>query len=654
MRIEKIKLKDYRQYRDVELPFKQTSGNDLHIIVGKNGMGKTNLLNAINWCLYREEPHLSKDSAQLPRLNLKTIENAEEGEKGQVAVELWIQIDNKQRIIFTRKGDYIIHKNSLPSPSSSVFEVKIVDDKGNTNILTEEEAQNKVERFVPQGIRDFFFFDGERLDSYFKEATGQRIMHAIFGISQIDLLNLIEYRLNKVLKDFQKEAGRLSPDIDLLRRNLEETEEGLNEINQRIEECKRQIAKAKEKITENKEKLTGIPDIEKLQEDIKKLKKRINELEENRERKHREKEGLLFDFGKILMLYPAIKKSLEAINKKRKNKEIPPTIDRDLIKDILGADNKRCICGRTVDNEAEKNLKHLLSKIKLSSEIATELSIMSHPLNDATEKVKDFKPTLKSIQEDVQHYDDMLKELTEQISEIDTQIGGYNKEIVRGWYNELKKFEEIYDANQQNLGVLKETKKERERNVEFMLNQYDKELKNESKFEKLRKRINFTQKALQVLEQSRKNVMDEIKQEIEAETKSLFLDLIWKKETFESVNIDKDYNLHLIHSMGYDSLGSVSAGERELLALAFTIALHKISGFDFSILIDTPTPRLSSEHKEKFAEIFSKLSKDKQIVLLVLPTEYSDEMRAIFDMEGANKCELKIRKDEKEVKIEEI
>ncbi len=85
MRIEKIKLKSYRQYRDVELSFKQTSGNDLHIIVGKNGMGKTNLLNAINWCLYKEEPHLSKDSEQLQlhRLNLKTIENAEEGEKRQ-------------------------------------------------------------------------------------------------------------------------------------------------------------------------------------------------------------------------------------------------------------------------------------------------------------------------------------------------------------------------------------------------------------------------------------------------------------------------------------------------------------------------------------------------------------------------------------------
>jgi len=652
MRIEKIKFENYRQYRDVELSLKQTSEDDLHIIVGKNGMGKTNILNAINWCLYKEEPHLSKNSGQFPLLNAKTIEDAEDGEKRQVAVELWIQIDNKQRIIFTRKGDYIIYKNSLPSLSSSVFEVKIVDGKGNTNILTEEEAQNKVERFVPQGIRDFFFFDGERLDKYFKEATGLRIKNAISGISQIDLLNLIGTHLNKVLKDFQKESGRLSPDIDLLQKNLESAEEGLNEINQRIEECKRQIEKAKKEGEDKEEKLRGIPDIEKLQAEREKVKKKVKEIEEARERKHGEKEGLLFEFGKILMLYPAINKSLETIEEKRKNKEIPPTIDKDLIKRILEGD-KRCICGKTVDDEAEKNLKQLLSKITLSSEIATELSTMSSPLIEAKEKVKDFKRTLKSIQEDVQQYEDRLKELTGQISEIDRQIEGYdNKEMVKGWYSELRKYEEIYDANQQNLGVFKKEKKECERGVEITRELYDKELQRESRFEKLRKRISFTQQALHVLEQSRKYVMDEIKQEIEAETRSLFLDLIWKKETFESVNIDDGYNLHLIHSMGYDSLGTVAAGERELLALAFTIALHKISGFDFSILIDTPATRLSSEHREKFAEIFSELSKDKQIVLLVLPTEYSDEMRAILDKKASNKYELKLSSDEKEVKME--
>ena len=70
MRIEKLILKNYRQFRDSKIIFPQRSEADLHIIIGVMGTGKTNILNAINWCLYGDEPHLSKDSNQLPVLNL--------------------------------------------------------------------------------------------------------------------------------------------------------------------------------------------------------------------------------------------------------------------------------------------------------------------------------------------------------------------------------------------------------------------------------------------------------------------------------------------------------------------------------------------------------------------------------------------------------
>jgi len=52
MRIDRLVLKNYRQFRNIELPFNKNSYNDLHVIVGRNGTGKTNILNAINWCLY--------------------------------------------------------------------------------------------------------------------------------------------------------------------------------------------------------------------------------------------------------------------------------------------------------------------------------------------------------------------------------------------------------------------------------------------------------------------------------------------------------------------------------------------------------------------------------------------------------------------------
>ena len=58
MRITNIDITNYRQYKSLSFAFPSSNDSDIHIIVAQNGIGKTNLLNAITWCLYGKEPHL--------------------------------------------------------------------------------------------------------------------------------------------------------------------------------------------------------------------------------------------------------------------------------------------------------------------------------------------------------------------------------------------------------------------------------------------------------------------------------------------------------------------------------------------------------------------------------------------------------------------
>ena len=58
MRIENIEIQNFRQYRNLSFKFPHVQeDNDLHIIYANNGVGKTNVLNAITWCLYDTEMH---------------------------------------------------------------------------------------------------------------------------------------------------------------------------------------------------------------------------------------------------------------------------------------------------------------------------------------------------------------------------------------------------------------------------------------------------------------------------------------------------------------------------------------------------------------------------------------------------------------------
>ena len=78
MRFDSIDIENYRQYKSLHITFPEKSGNDLHVIVASNGVGKTNLLNAINWCLYGDEPHLGDEDDALTICNHLALQEAHE------------------------------------------------------------------------------------------------------------------------------------------------------------------------------------------------------------------------------------------------------------------------------------------------------------------------------------------------------------------------------------------------------------------------------------------------------------------------------------------------------------------------------------------------------------------------------------------------
>jgi DNA sulfur modification protein DndD len=262
MRINRIIIKNYRQFRQADISFPKRRDTDLHFIVGANGTGKTNILNAINWCLYGDEPHLSKESQSLPPINLKTIGRFGADIESEVAIEVRAETEDHILINFIRKAKYYKSTSMNIERQGETFEVRHVDEQGNTKIVKDDDADIWVERFVPKGIREFFFFDGERLDHYFKEATGQNIRHAVFQISQIDLLeNCIERKLQSILDELRKEAGRANPKIEAARTELERLKALSEDFKRRLADCEEQISIAKSKICEYDEKLKGVPDV---------------------------------------------------------------------------------------------------------------------------------------------------------------------------------------------------------------------------------------------------------------------------------------------------------------------------------------------------------------------------------------------------------
>ena len=147
----------------------------------------------------------------------------------------------------------------------------------------------------------------------------------------------------------------------------------------------------------------------------------------------------------------------------------------------------------------------------------------------------------------------------------------------------------------------------------------------------------------------KKNLMDEIKIEIEKNTWESFKNMIWKKETFYSLEINDEYQMTVKNYNLNDMTGSLSATESMALAYSFTLAIHKTSGRNCPLVVDSPLGRVSDENRVNMAKELLKISKDKQIIMLFTPDEYSSEVADIYDDTVASIRDLSLVSNESEI-----
>lgn len=654
MKIEKLVLKNFRQYQNIELSFED---KDLYVIIGKMGTGKSNFLNSINWCLYGEEPFLSGNSEGLPILNLKSIDESEEGDLQTVSVELWIKNDNR-RLIFSRNAEYIVHKDEgiAPAPMNKPeIEVKFSDGSDGYITAFQEDAEEYVERFVPSGIREYFFFDGERLNTYFKQTSQQKIKNATYQISQTRLVGTVVERLSTIINELEKEAGKNNPQIESTRQYLEKKNAAIKAKNIDIQNCEEQIKKAQEKVDEYTIKLNGIPEIDTLKGQLNNNKSQKKMKEEIYNKRIEAKQNILFEYSKLIMAYPAIKESILAIEEKKKKNELPPTGDVALIESILH-NSKKCICGTRIieGSEQENRLKEILENIEITSEVGKELQKIESPLIEMKDKIKDFEITIRKATEEVKNALSDIEYFQKEIEKIDLVIGGFDDKLVSEWYQILRDNRELRDKNRENLGVLKNDMKELKQEADILQEKLSNELEKDKKSKNLKRQIDFAQKSMKIADECKNEIMDKIREEITTETSNKFLELHWKSETFDNVYINEDFEFEVNHAMGYPCLGTLSGGERCVLALAFTMALHKVSGFDSPILIDRPLAMASGEAMSHIADILTKLSKEKQIVLLLTPEDNKNVDIYWNSASSYSKYTLQMESGEMNTNLEEL
>ncbi|AZV56429.1 hypothetical protein [Clostridium sp. AWRP] len=646
MRIDYIEIINYRQYINVRYEFGKKKGYDLHIIKGKNGMGKTNLLNAITWCLYNEEPHLGKENSGKPRLNTLVLNKAKADgiEKCEIIVRVALS-ENSNSIVFERKQEYGTNGHGFEYKPS--FSVSCIQGQGEANVFTDDEtANNYVNRYLPYGIRNYFFFDGEQLEKYVLNEQGEEIKQAIHVISQVKLLTSMKDRLEKVVNELNSEAGKKNKNINVEVKQKNDLKNKTENMEDTIKELKKQIIVSESVIKECNDFLKGkdgVPEKEKEFEDLQEdLANKIAEKEEV----DAEIRKFIIRYKTLFSFYPAIKDVYDKICKKEIEGAFPPSIDKDYLKRML-KEHKCFVCDRDLGQHDEKSVKNLLEKLSLSSEPIQILTKIKGELEDRIDETKDYIVKRDKLFGRSKSIEVQIEKIEEKLNKLDSYLKRFsNKEKIRNMHQKRIDNTNLVKVNRTRLVTLEVQFGEMKKELKNIENKIKDDMEAINEFNDLNRKIDFAMRSKGIITAIETEMMDEVREKMRCEIMKLFEELEWKKESFSHIELDEMYNLELFDNDEFPSIGTCSAGERALLALSFTLALQKVSGYDSMLFIDTPVGRIDEDNRANFAQVLKNVSMNKQIIITFTNSEYSKEIQNVFEPIRSSFVEL-VTKDEK-------
>ena len=633
--LSSLEIENFRQYQNTTIKFSQDPNRMFTIIRGANGAGKTNIMNAITWCLYGTEKHLNDDEKDLPIINTQTLkENQSRLINMRVALVLAdgdgdkFKIERKLALYNIGAADNMTHdkyegvtipSGSVPTTNSSF---QWYDSSGG-GWKTTKYFDKSVKELLPEDLATYFLFDGEKLEEFFDQEDNTK--KGIEDVSQIRVVEDTIKTLDKITRQKRKDVKDLEPQAQRYKDEMIAVEEELDEIKGRISKLTKTIANRVRRIDdiESTIKKTG-GDAGELQAKA----SRANDLIEQYQGRYDDAKSNLNEYvlNRIpgILMQDVISQTLEHMADKTKKGVLPPKIRDTFIQELL--DRKECICGNDIsDGEPRMRISDMLHDAQYSqiSDICYQLKYALSPLlvtDGITEDLKNLQSNILILKKNIEDH-------TNQLAEYEAKIGRTGGESTKALVEEKDRLREELATKNRELGSLDSEEKRLERDRDEATHNYERELRKSKKHTWLTRQLAFCNSALEGLENVKNELLEDVREQVERHTKEYFFRFLWKKDTYDGVSIGNDYRITAHHVDGYDARTSLSKGEKLVLALSFMAALRKITGFGFPLIIDTPFGRVSGEPRHNIAKFLPNFLENTQVTLLVTDSEYQAEIK---------------------------
>lgn len=630
MIVKSMTIENFRPYKGpLSIDFARGEKN-VTIIQGRNDMGKTSFINAFTWCLYDKEPF--RDEGIEGRCNQLALDEVNIKDEVDVKVEMFMEDSSGRNIRIIRKQTFI-KTSDMASRSKNNSELIIYRDDG-LNEVKIENPDKYIKNNLPESLQEYFMFTGEKLTQFFKKDQ-ELVKKGVYTLYQLDLLENINIQAKKWETYFSNKFRKINPKLSELKNELSQIIEDEQNDKILLRQNREHIKTLEVEIkTLYMEIGSSGADANEIRKDIENLNDEKRSLKYDLEGIQKEYSSLISDNFSHIMAYDLLKnleKWAEFEEKSENEKDIPFVISD--LKKLLK--NKECVCGASLEKHTNqyKHIEHLIeyleetsneSGLKIENIIAELLNVSGnvlarYPTNFSVD-LSAKKQKIREVRQDIKTKEIKIEGLKTRLDNLDIDaIDELNKEI-----NEKQKL--IKTLTEDNT-ILTENLKTYPIMINELNNLISQAIEDEGVKDDISDKMDFCEEIKLISNKIHDELAVNIYQTLSKVVTDEYNTIHWKPD-YKKIIVDQDFKV-LVEKSGGNIVSATdpSTGSRNVLALTFMAALNSLSGFVLPQIIDTPIASLDLEMRSEVAKALPRYMEGKQMILLVMNSEYAGEFK---------------------------
>jgi DNA sulfur modification protein DndD len=599
-------------------PEKDSNPCPIILIGGMNGGGKTTLMDAIRLALYGQRAQCSTrgNLSYSDFLTQSVNHHTSPGEQTRIELSL-------EHIQEGKWVDLRIVRYWTKNPKDGKDHLGILEEDWLENGLTNT-WDEYIETLLPLGISNLFLFDGEQVKELAEQETPPtavvEAMQVLLGLELAERLATdLEVLINRKRKAIANVAQlsnwqAIEAKLEQYQQEKETTKQALDSWQHRLKKCQSKYREAADKFRSEGGKIAA---------QRSQLESEIHKLDRERENQQESLRNLAAGILPLRAIAPLLHQAKQQAERELKFQQTQiaheillerdgrlleylkalslTTVQLEKIEFFLKQENQNLQQENNPESPAwlevdEEKLKQLVNLVE--HQLPLQINLAEKHLENLNQLAAEIELTERQLAvaaspEEYQQLDNALKEAQQELLKAQSEYEAGNRR-----YEEVKR-------------NLEKTKKE--------LDKYSEKIIVKKTNEHL---VQSVMRVQQTLELFRERLTLKKLNKLEGEITDCFRYLLHKSDLVHRVVIDTySFSLSLYDRQGnFVPKHRLSAGEKQLLAIAFLWGLARVSGCNLPVAIDTPLGRLDSSHRSNLVERYFPAA-SHQVILLSTDTE---------------------------------